>query len=95
MMDYTPEIVQVVPHENYTVSVYFCDGKIVLYDIRPKLERGVFQKLKDRSFFMERCTIMNDTLAWDISGTRDESQCIDIDPDTLYSMDNIDEQLAV
>ena len=95
MMDYTPEIVQVVPHENYTVSVYFCDGKIVLYDIRPKLERGVFQKLKDLSFFMERCTIMNDTLAWDISGTRDESQCIDIDPDTLYSMDNIDEQLAV
>ena len=32
MMDYTPDIVQVVPHEDYTVSVYFCDGKIVLYD---------------------------------------------------------------
>lgn len=28
-----PEIVQVVPNENYTVTVYFEDGKIVLYDI--------------------------------------------------------------
>ena len=33
MMDYTPEIVQVVPHEDYTVTVYFCDGKIVTYDV--------------------------------------------------------------
>jgi len=39
MMDYTPEIVQVVPHEDYTVTVYFCDGKIVAYDVRPKLDQ--------------------------------------------------------
>jgi DNA-binding XRE family transcriptional regulator len=26
MMDYTPQIVQVVPHEDYTATVYFCDG---------------------------------------------------------------------
>ena len=52
MMDYTPDIVQVVPHEDYTVSVYFCDGKIVLYDAKPNLNKGVFQKLKDKVFFM-------------------------------------------
>ncbi|MBR4501893.1 MAG: DUF2442 domain-containing protein [Clostridia bacterium] len=86
-----PDIVQVVPHENYTVSVFFCDGKTVLYDVRPKLEQGVFQKLKDLSFFMERCTIMNDTLAWDLSGCRDETNCIDIDPDTLYGLEVIDD----
>ena len=91
MMDYTPDIVQVVPHENYTVSVFFCDGKTVLYDVRPKLEQGVFQKLKDLSFFMERCTIMNDTLAWDLSGCRDETNCIDIAPDSLYELEAIDE----
>ncbi len=62
MMDYTPEIVQVVPHEDYTVSVYFCDGKIVTYDARPKLDQGVFQALKDKSFFINNCKIMNDTL---------------------------------
>ena len=44
MMDYTPDIVQVVPHEDYTVSVYFCDGKIVLYDAKPNLNKGVFER---------------------------------------------------
>ena len=95
MMDYTPEIVQVVPHEDYTVAVYFCDGKIVLYDVRPKMEKGVFRQLRDLKLFMDRCTIMNDTLAWDITGTRDTSQCIDIDPDYLYSLESIDEQVAI
>ena len=82
----TPDIVQVVPHENYTVSVFFCDGKTVLYDVRPKLDKGIFRQLQDLSFFMERCTILNDTLAWDLSGTRDETNCIDIDPETLYAL---------
>ena len=92
MMDYTPEIVQVVPHENYSVSVFFCDGKVVVYDVKPKLDQGVFVQLKDLSVFMDRCTIMNDTLAWDITGTGDTSKCIDIDPDTLYEMECEDDQ---
>lgn len=33
-MKYFPEIVQVVPHNDYTVFVYFSDGKIVLYNVR-------------------------------------------------------------
>ena len=90
-MDHIPDIVQVVPHENYTVSVFFCDGKTVLYDARPKLGEGVFQILKDLSFLMERCTIMNDTPAWDLSGSRDETNCIDIDPDVLYELEAIDD----
>ena len=32
-MEYFPEIVQVIPYEDFTVSVYFSDGKIVLYDV--------------------------------------------------------------
>ena len=89
MMDITPDIIQVVPHENYTVSVFFCDGKTVLYDVKPKLNQGIFKLLKDLSFFMDNCTIMNGTLAWDLSGCRDETSCIDIDPDTLYSLENV------
>ena len=85
MMEHTPGIVQIVPHENHTVTVYFCDGKSVLYDVKPKLGWGVFQQLTDLSFFMERCTILNDTLTWDLSGTRDETECIDIDPDCCIS----------
>jgi hypothetical protein len=94
MMDYTPDIVQVVPHEDYTVSVYFCDGKIVLYDVKPKLNKGVFQKLKDKSFFMNNCRIMNDTLAWDVTGTNDTTECIDIDPDYLYELDYAEDCIA-
>lgn len=91
MMDHTPDIVQVVPHENYTVSVFFCDGKTVLYDVKPKLDKGVFRQLEDLAFFMERCTIMNETLAWDLSGTGDETNCIDIDPDMLYHLEAVDD----
>ena len=40
---------------------------------------------------MERCTIMKDTLAWDLSGSRDETNCIDIDPDMLYELEAIDD----
>jgi hypothetical protein len=93
MMNLTPDIVQVVPHDDYTVSVFFCDGKTVLYDVKPKLKQGVFQKLQDLSFFMESCTIMNDTLAWDVAGNGDPSACIDIDPETLYALPAIEDRL--
>ena len=94
-MDYIPEIVQVVPHEDYTVTVYFCDGKIVTYDAKQKLDQGVFQALKDVSFFIKNCKIMNDTLAWDLSGKNDPSDCIDIDPDYLYSLEYAEDPIAV
>ena len=93
-MEYFPEVVQVMPHEDFTVSVYFSDGKIVLYEIKPFLHMEVFSKVSDIDIFMETCTILNDTLAWDVAGNRNESQCIDIDPDTLYSLPESVERLA-
>ena len=90
-MDSTPCIVQVVPHRDYTVSVYFVDGKIVVYDVKPKLESGVFKALQDMDFFMNQCKIMNDTLAWDLSGENDPANCIDIDPETLYALEHTGE----
>lgn len=93
-MNYFPEIVQVVPHNDYTVSVYFSDGKIVLYNVKPLLDKEVFSKIRDINIFMERCTILNDTLAWDIAGNRNENECIDIDPNTLYSLPESEERIA-
>ena len=90
-MNFAPEIVQVVPHRDYTVSVYFVDGKIVTYDVKPKLDSGVFTALKDIDFFLNRCKIMNDTLAWDLSGNNDPTDCIDIDPETLYALEHTGE----
>lgn len=86
-----PRIVQVVPTKEHTVYVYFEDGKIVCYDVKPLFEKEVFVALKEVDVFMQTCTIMNDTLAWDITGNKDNSKCIDIDPDTLYELDAVND----
>ena len=35
--------------------------------------------------------ILNDTLAWDLSGENDPTNCIDIDPEMLYSLEHSEE----
>ena len=94
-MSYFPEVVQVVPNPDHTVDVYFSDGKIVCYDVKPLLDKGVFRALRDGEIFMNRCKIMNDTLAWDIDGTDDPTTCVDIDPDTLYALEPVLDRLSV
>lgn len=93
-MEFFPEVVQVIPFEDYTVQVYFQDGKIVLYDMKSNLNKGLFQVLSDIRIFMECCTVMNDTLAWDLEGNRDTSKCIDIDPEMLYMLPAVEETIA-
>ena len=65
-----PKIVQVVPTEEYTVYVYFEDGKIVCYDLKPLLAKEAFAVL------------------------RENTKCIDIDPDTLYMLNAVKEKIA-
>ncbi len=60
---FTPEVVQVIPLDNYEVEVLFHDGKVVRYNVSPLLENGVFEALKDIDFYKNRCTVMNHTLA--------------------------------
>ncbi|AZT90562.1 DUF2442 domain-containing protein [Caldicellulosiruptor changbaiensis] len=83
-MEYYPEVVQVIPTEEYKVYIYFDDGSIKLFDASSLLEKGEFQRLKDKKFFMERCTVLNGTLAWDVSGNYDETTSLDVDPLVLY-----------
>lgn len=99
-MDYFPEVVQVIPYSDYSVDVYFHDGKIVRYDMRGIIKEGeekqnVFAHLKDIGVFEKACTVMNGTLAWDIAGNRDESRCIDIDPLMLHELPMAKERIAV
>ena len=82
----TPEVVQVIPHDNYIVEILFQDGKTVHYDVSDLLDKGLFTLLKDEEFYRTRCTVMNHTLAWDISGEYNPYNCLDIDPDLLYSI---------
>ena len=46
------DIVQVIPNEDYTVYVYFEDGKIVCYDAKTLLKKKVFEPLKDINLFL-------------------------------------------
>ena len=55
-----------------------------LFDATDLKEAGVFQKLKEGDFFKRACTVLNGTLAWDLSGRFDPSECLDLDPDEHY-----------
>ncbi|MEG7530302.1 MAG: DUF2442 domain-containing protein [Hungatella sp.] len=89
-----PKVVQVIPMKNYSVYVYFEDGKIVCYDMSNMIVKEIFRPLKDIQVFMDTCTVMNDTLAWDISKNCDNTTCLDIDPDTLYELPFAKERIA-
>lgn len=80
--------------------MYYDDGNVKLYNAKPLLNKGgIFDKLKDIEIFINTCTIMNGTLAWDIAGNYNIWECIDICPDTLLesplveNMDKIEEEL--
>lgn len=85
-MDYIPTVLQAVAGDDYTVYVYFSDGTVHLADIKPLIQKGgVFAQLEQRSFFEERLTVMNDAVAWDVTGDRDETRCVDLDPWAMYT----------
>lgn len=86
MQEYFPKVVQVIPLNNYHVQVFFDDGKIIEYDSAKDLQGEVFRPLQDIQVFLNTCTVLNDTLAWDLNGNRDVTQCIDIDPFVLYEL---------
>ena len=80
-----PKLFQVVPTDTYQVFLYYDDGQIRRYDCSwISDEGGIFEQIKDITAFKKLCTVMNGTLAWDISGVRDATRCIDLCPDTIY-----------
>lgn len=85
-MDYWPDIVQVIPTEDYEIYLYFDDGTIRLFDASNIFEwEGQFKLLKDKKIFMETCTVINNTLAWTLDRTYSEETCLDVDPLLLYN----------
>ena len=78
-------IIQVLPTNEYKVYIYFANGKVKLYDANDVIEKGIFTILKDKKIFIDRCTVLNNTLAWDIKGDYNSYDCIDLDPEVLYN----------
>lgn len=84
-MDIIPKVIQAVVGADYTVYAYFHDGTVRLFDASPLVKKGgVFLPLRDREFFCTRLTVLNDTVAWDIDGTRNPGTCVDLDPYEIY-----------
>ena len=92
-MDYFPEVIQVIPTKEYKVYVYFDDGLIKLFDASELVTKGIFQQIKDKEMFINKCTVLNGTLCWDINGNYDETECLDIDPFELYDCDEVEEPI--
>ena len=86
--DFVPEVVDVIPHGDYTVDVIFRDGKQTKFDAKDIVGRGVFAPLEDKELFVNSCLVMNRTLSWDIYGNRNSEESLDIDPLVLYSLDS-------
>ncbi len=92
---YYPVVVQALAGENKTVYAYFSDGRITRFDLKPLISKGgIFSKLEDDTFFFEALTVLNDTVAWDVSGCFDSKNCIDIDPFVLYESQVVSDPLA-
>lgn len=91
-----PVVLQAVAGDGYTVYAYMLDGTVRKVSVRHLVEQGgVFEKLKDREFFVNALTVMNDTVAWDLSGCHDPSDCIDLDPFTVSECEVVTDPLEV
>ena len=92
---YYPVVVQAVKGTDQTVYAYFTDGTIHLFDMKPLIKKGgVFHAMADPTFFAEKLTVLNDTVAWDLSGCYDGRNCIDIDPFAVYAAPVVPDPLS-
>lgn len=71
-----PSVKHVTPTEDYLLSIDFDNGEIGILDMKPYLDFGIFQRLKDLSAF-NRVRVSFDTIEWD-SG-------VDLDPEFVYN----------
>lgn len=71
-----PAVKNVVPAENYLLIIEFDNGESGILDMKPFLNFGLFQKLKDQSAF-NQVRVAFDTIEW-ASG-------VDLDPEFIYA----------
>ena len=47
----TPRVTQVFPEENHHLLLEFSNGERREFDVSPYLEKGIFQSLKNETYF--------------------------------------------
>jgi len=71
-----PAVKEVIPRDDYTLSVVFENGEEGMLDMKPMLDFGVFQMLKDYDMF-KRVPVAFDTIEWECG--------VDLDPEFVYA----------
>ncbi|MDR1557076.1 MAG: DUF2442 domain-containing protein [Tannerellaceae bacterium] len=70
-----PRVTNVTPEDNYTLRVWFTNGEMGVFDMKPYLDKGIFRELKDLAIFN---SVHPDGLS--IEWINSASLC----PDTVY-----------
>ncbi|BCS55301.1 DUF2442 domain-containing protein [Geobacter sp. SVR] len=71
-----PAVKEVIPGDNYVLSVVFENGEAGQLDMKPVLEFGVFHRIKDYDAF-RRVRVSFDTIEWECG--------VDLDPEYVYA----------
>ncbi len=70
-----PRVVSVIANDDYTLTLTFSSGEVGRFDVSPYLDKGIFQELKELSYFKQVRVAMG-TVQW----PHNQDFC----PDTLY-----------
>ncbi|KIH75486.1 Protein of unknown function [Geoalkalibacter ferrihydriticus] len=70
-------VIRVVARDDFHLELWFRSGEHRIFDARPYLDRGVFQRLKNVALFKQAYVAM-DTVCWPGD--------LDIAPETLYDL---------
>lgn len=74
-----PSVKEVVPRDDYTLSIVFENGEKGILDMKPLLDFGVFQRIKDYQTFRQ-VRVSFDTIEWNCG--------VDLDPEYVYAKCN-------
>lgn len=68
------------------VDCYFTNGSVRRYDVSQAIRLGgVFESLKSQPVFEKSLMVMDGVLSFDIAGTRDPYNTVDVCADVVYS----------
>ena len=70
-----PSVKEVIPGSDYVLTVIFDNGERGVLDMKPILNFGVFQRIKDESAF-KQVRVSFDTIEWACG--------VDLDPEYVY-----------
>jgi hypothetical protein len=76
-----PTVKEVIPGDDYVLSVVFDNGEKGYLDMKPILDFGIFQRIKDYEAF-RRVRVTFDTVEWDCG--------VDLDREFVYKKSKTD-----